>query len=136
MRYKLETEASVKKLQEVIDFVEGHLEAADCNTKLSMQICLAVEEIFVNIASYAYGDEDGLAIMYLEIFDEPLSVVITFEDSGIPYNPLAAAEPDINAPIDKRRIGGLGIFLAKKMADEMTYRHEGGRNILTFKKLF
>jgi sigma-B regulation protein RsbU (phosphoserine phosphatase) len=131
---ELKITAEDRNMERVNDFIHSCL-PSDCTPILMNKIDLAIEEIFVNIASYAYGDENGMAAVYMDTFDEPSSVVITFEDSGIPYNPLAAAEPDINAPIDKRRIGGLGIFLVRQLMDSITYeRVDGKKNVLSLTK--
>ena len=99
-----------------------------------MQIDVAVEEIFVNIASYAYAPLTGIAKVRVEISDDPATAVITFIDRGTPYDPLAKKDPDIHASADERSIGGLGIFMTKKMMDEVKYEYRDGENILVLKK--
>ena len=128
---ELELEAKVAYLPEVQDFVDEHI---DCSPKARMQISVAVEEIFVNIATYAYAPEDGMATVRVEISEEPVTVTITFMDHGIPYDPLAKADPDLSLTADERQIGGLGIFLTKKTMDDVKYEYEDGKNILTLKK--
>ena len=102
--------------------------------KTQMQIDVAVEEIFVNIASYAYAPLTGIAKIRVEITEDPATAVITFIDRGIPYDPLAKKDPDIHASVDDRSIGGLGIFMTKKMMDEVKYEYRDGENILILKK--
>ena len=128
---ELELEAKVAYLPEVQDFVDEHI---DCSPKARMQISVAVEEIFVNITTYAYAPEDGMATVRVEISEEPVTVTITFMDHGIPYDPLAKADPDLSLTADERQIGGLGIFLTKKTMDDVKYEYEDGKNILTLKK--
>ncbi len=128
---ELELEAKVAYLPEVQDFVDEHI---DCSPKARMQISVAVEEIFVNIATYAYAPEHGMATVRVEISEEPVTVTITFMDHGIPYDPLAKADPDLSLTADERQIGGLGIFLTKKTMDDVKYEYEDGKNILTLKK--
>ena len=131
---ELEIDAEEAKLAEVQTFVEERLEAVDCPMKALMQINVAVEEIFVNIASYAYVPEKGKAKVRVEISGEPVSVTITFEDRGIPYDPVAREDPDITLPASQRDIGGLGIFMTKQIMDDVAYEYRDGQNILTLKK--
>ena len=98
------------------------------------QIDVAVEEIFVNIASYAYGDETGKVVLKIKIDNDPKKAVITFMDSGIPYDPLAKEDPDVTLSAEERQIGGLGIFMTKQFMDELEYEYTDGQNVLTLKK--
>lgn len=102
--------------------------------KIQMQIDIAVEEIFVNIARCAYAPEVGNAIIRIETLADPPSVDITFIDSGIPYDPLAKADPDITLSAEERQIGGLGIFMVKRSMDDVRYEYLDGHNVLTLKK--
>ncbi len=131
---ELTVPAEAGSLEEVTDFINGELESADCPMKAVMQIDLAVEEIFVNIASYAYADrpEGGEAV--IRIAAEDGAVRITFEDGGVPFDPTAREDPDPTASAEEREIGGLGIFLTKKVMDEVRYEYRDGRNILTVSK--
>ena len=70
----------------------------------------------------------------MEVTENPLSVVITFIDGGVPYDPLATEDPDTTLSAEERDIGGLGIFMVKKSMDEITYRYEGGKNVLSIRK--
>lgn len=126
--------ATVENIGAVTDFVNEQLEALDCPMKAQMQIDIAIDELFGNIAHYAYNPDVGEATVRVEVIDEPLSVVITFIDGGVPYDPLAAADPDITLSAEERAIGGLGIFMVRKSIDEITYRYENGRNILSIRK--
>ena len=99
-----------------------------------MQIGLAVEEVFVNIAQYAYGNGSGKAKVRVEVDREPIAVKITFIDHGMPYDPLAHKDPDITLSAEDREVGGLGIFLTKKSMDDVNYEYRNGQNILTLKK--
>ena len=131
---ELEIEADTENLPEVQAFVEQHLDEVDCSMKARMQIGIAVEEIFVNIAKYAYQPDKGNAVVRVEVSDEPVTVTITFLDHGIPYDPLAKADPDITLAAQDREIGGLGIFMTKKTMDDISYEYKNGQNILTLKK--
>lgn len=126
--------ATVENIQAVTDFVGAQLEALDCPMKAQMQINIAIDELFGNIAHYAYDPEVGDATVRVEVVDDPLSVVITFIDGGVPYDPLTAADPDTTLSAEERAIGGLGIFMVKKSMDEIAYRYENGRNILSIRK--
>lgn len=131
---ELDIEATTENLQEVLDFVDARLEEVDCSPKAQMQIDIAVEEIFVNIAHYAYSPEKGRATVRVEITPEPISVVITFVDKGIPYDPLSREDPDITLPAEKRNPGGLGVFITKEFMDDISYEYKEGQNILRLKK--
>ena len=131
---ELEIEATVENLPEVQTFIEEHLERADCPMKAQMQISVAVEEIFVNIANYAYAPETGRATVRVEVSEDPVVVAITFMDHGMPYDPLAREDPDVTAPANERQIGGLGIFMTKQIMDDVVYEYRDGQNILTLKK--
>lgn len=133
---ELETEAAAEQLDEVQAFVDAHLEAAGCPLKTQMQIDIVVEEIFINIASYAYAPGKGNATVRVETTASPRGVVLTFFDSGRPYDPLAREDPDITLPAEERQIGGLGIFITKKTMDEVRYEYRDGQNILTMRKNF
>ncbi len=127
---ELNIEASVDKLSQVLQFVDSYLESVGCPIKVQMHISLAVEEIFVNISSYAYAPGTGKASVCLKTSDDPPAITITFMDHGIPYNPLEKKDPDISLPAGKRQIGGLGIFLTKKTMDDVSYEYKDGQNIL------
>ena len=131
---ELTLQASLEKLDEVLSFVEENLEKNDCPMKVLMQVQIAVEEIFVNIAHYAYGSEQGTATIRVEVGGDPLQVIITFIDQGVPYDPLQKEDPDVTLSAEERQIGGLGIFMVKKSMDDMTYEYVNGKNILTICK--
>ena len=126
--------ATVENIETVTVFVNAQLEMLDCPIKAQMQIDIAIDELFGNIAHYAYTPEVGNATVRVEVSDEPLAVIITFIDNGIPYDPLAKDDPDITLSAEKREIGGLGIYMVKKSMDEITYEYKDGQNILTIKK--
>ena len=126
--------ATVENIETVTDFVNEQLEALNCPMKAQMQIDIAIDELFGNIAHYAYNPDVGDATVRVEVIEDPLSVVITFIDKGVPYDPLTAADPDITLSADDRAIGGLGIFMVKKSMDEIVYRYDNGSNILSIRK--
>ena len=126
--------ATVENIESVTDFVNEQLEALDCPMKAQMQIEIAIDEIFSNIAHYAYNPEIGQATVRVEVPEDPLSVMITFIDNGVPYDPLAKADPDTTLSAEERDIGGLGIYMVKKSMDEIVYEYKNGHNILKIKK--
>lgn len=130
---ELTIDATVDNLNKVLEFVDAELETNDCDMKTATQIAVAVEEIFVNIAHYAYNPEIGGAVIRISVGDE---IVIEFEDKGVPYNPLEKMDPDITKSAEEREIGGLGIFMVKKIMDSVEYNHVENKNILTIKKSF
>ena len=130
---KLIIEAKRDNLDEVLRFLDRYLEKHDCNPKAQIQLDIAVEEIYINIASYAYEEEVGMAEIRLEICEEGV-LQVTFLDSGIPYDPLAKEDPDVTLPAEKRQIGGLGVFMVKKSMDEVAYEYRDGKNVFTMKK--
>ncbi len=132
----LEIEATAENLAAVQSFVEARLTDTACPQKARMQIELAVEEIFINIASYAYAPDTGTATVLVSFPDDPPSVTVTFFDRGIPYDPLKKQDPDITLCAQERRIGGLGVFLTKKLMDDVSYEYRDGQNVLTLKKRF
>ena len=131
---ELTLDAKVENLDKVLEFVDKFLEEMNCPPKTQMQIDVAVEELFVNIAHYAYTPEVGEATIRIETEEAPASVSITFIDRGIPYDPLAKADPDITLSVQERQIGGLGIYMVKKSMSDMRYEYKDGQNILTLKK--
>jgi sigma-B regulation protein RsbU (phosphoserine phosphatase) len=129
---ELKIEARLENLDMVLGFVREQLEKAHCSPKIEDLISIAVEEIFVNIAHYAYTPETGMVTIRVAASGDEIR--FEFKDSGKPYNPLEKADPDISVPVDDRPIGGLGIFMVKKLMDSVEYRHDGGQNLLILKK--
>jgi len=126
--------AAVENLEQVLAFVDGQL--ANCPPDVLLQIDIAVEEIYVNIAHYAYPSGRGEATIRCAVSrTSPPEATIELVDGGIPYDPLSRKDPDITLDAEERQIGGLGIFMVKDMMDQVTYRREGGKNILTMKKI-
>lgn len=126
--------AKVEYLEQITAFVNEQLEQNDCPMKVQLQVEVAIEEIFVNIASYAYSPIEGEAEVRCEVLDDPLRVVVQFLDGGKPYDPLARGEADTSEEGLLSREGGLGIHLVRKTMDDVTYAYEGGKNILTILK--
>ena len=134
MKKTLQIEAKTDRLDEVLSFVNENLTACGCPERVQRKIDLAVEEVYVNIAHYAYGTETGEATIVIEQRDGANEVEISFADEGTPFDPLKKEDPDISLPASERPIGGLGIFMVKKIADDVSYEYRDGRNLLTFIK--
>ncbi|MGN0461638.1 MAG: ATP-binding protein [Ruminococcus sp.] len=131
---ELTIDATVDNIASVTDFVDEQLEEFGCPLKAKMQIDIAIDELFGNIAHYAYKPDVGPATVRVEVTENPLAVIITFIDHGVQYDPLSADEPDVTLSAEERRIGGLGIYIVKKSMDEITYEYKDGQNILKIKK--
>ena len=128
---ELIVEASVNYLDEVLGFVNEEIERHNCPPELQNEIDIAVEEIFVNIARYAYKPAKGNVTVCIFIGEE---IVIRFEDTGKPYNPLEQAAPALDKPLMERKIGGLGIFMVRQLMDEVVYSFVDNKNILIIRK--
>jgi sigma-B regulation protein RsbU (phosphoserine phosphatase) len=118
----------------VQDFIREKLQGYGCDKKILGQIRLAVEEIFINIISYAYRPDIGKAEIFCEVTEEPLCVTIQFMDSGKPFDPLAKEDADISGAMFLERPGGFGIHLVKNTMDDVEYEYKDGKNILIIKK--
>ncbi|MGM9938057.1 MAG: ATP-binding protein [Candidatus Ornithomonoglobus sp.] len=127
-------EAKKENLKDVLSFLEAQTDKYDCPPKVIMQLNLVIEELFVNIASYAYNSGPGTVRVRVDIKENPLSVVIEFADNGVQYDPLANDDPDITLSAEERQIGGLGIYMVKSCVDNISYKYENGQNILTIEK--
>ena len=133
------SDASVLKLKSRIEefirlrsWLEGHAQRLNLPQKTAGQLLIAADEVFSNIARYAYGGEAGEVEAALEQDGPELKLI--FADGGMPFDPLQATEPDTGAPLSERPVGGLGIFMVKKLMDRVEYRRENGSNILTLTK--
>ena len=131
---ELKLEAKTENLQDVLDFIDGALESVDCPMKIQMQIDVAVEEMYVNVAHYAYAPETGEVTITIDVESTPGKAVITLTDRGVPFDPTAKEDPDVTLSAAERQIGGLGIYMVKKSMDHMDYCYRDGQNILTITK--
>ena len=121
-------------LNDVLAFAEEELEKAECPMKAVMPITVALEEVFVNVAHYAYPESTGEVSLAIDFDSESRQMTFQMTDSGIPFDPLAKPDPDITLSAEERQIGGLGIFMMKMTMDEVSYVYKDGKNILTMKK--
>ena len=131
---ELMIEATPDNVDKVVGFVDEILEESGCGMQEQMAIDVAVDEIFANIANYAYDSGTGLATVRVDVVDDPPEVEITFIDDGVQYDPLAKDDPDTSLSVEDREIGGLGIYIVKKSMDSVNYEYKGGKNILTIRK--
>ena len=127
-------EATVEDISDVTAFVEAELEKLNCPMKTVIQINVAIDELFSNIVHYGYPDRKGPVTVKVVEKDSPHAVCVRFEDEGIPYNPLQKEDPDVSLTADERQLGGLGIFMVKKTMDDLKYKYENGKNIMTIIK--
>ena len=135
-RNELQIEATEENLPQVVEFVEKALQANGCPVKTQMQVVLAVEELYVNIAKYAYAPNIGTATIRVDFTTKPDATQVTFMDQGVEYDPLKKLDPDISLSAEEREIGGLGIYMVKKTMDGVYYKYKNGQNILTIEKYF
>ena len=134
-RRELTLDARTENVEQVTAFVDEILEGMDCPMKTQMQIDVAIDELFSNIANYAYGEQGGKVTVAVETMEAPRAVAITFIDRGIPYDPLSKADPDTTLSAEERQLGGLGIFLVRRKVDDVRYVYENGKNVLTIEKV-
>ena len=126
--------AKTESLSDVLGFVEQTLESFECPMKIQTAICVAIEEVFVNVAHYAYPESVGDMTLHIGFDEESRAITFRMSDKGIPFDPLKKSDPDITLSAEEREIGGLGIFIAKNTMDSLTYAYENGENILTMIK--
>lgn len=136
MKAEITVDALIENTDTVISFLNDFLEKLNCPRKATIQLDIAVEELYVNIAHYAYAPDHGKATIILEAEENVPAVTVTFIDSGKPYDPLAKKDPDVTLSLEEREIGGLGIFMVKKSMDDITYAYKDSKNMLTIKKTF
>ena len=126
--------AKTEFLNDLLGFVDEILDSFECPMKVQTAICVALEEVFVNVAHYAYGGGDGDVELCVGFDAESRTMTFHMEDKGVPFDPLKKPDPDITLSAEEREIGGLGIFITKKTMDSVTYAYENGKNILTMTK--
>ena len=126
--------AKTESLSDVLCFVEQTLENFECPMRIQTAICVAIEEVFVNVAHYAYPQGVGDMTLHIGFDEESRTIEFRMTDKGVPFDPLKKPDPDITLSAEEREIGGLGIFIAKKTMDSITYAYENGENILTMIK--
>lgn len=131
---KLLFKSNINELDNIFSKIEEALADYEISPKVNMQLNLAVEELFTNISKYAYEGE-GIVELILDVINsDNLKIIIKLIDNGPEFNPLEQISPDISSDSSEREIGGLGIFLAKKNLDEISYKRENNQNVLTIAK--
>lgn len=126
--------ANMETVPKMMEYVEELLSGFEA--KVAYELTLACEEILVNIASYAYPEGEGQLAIHWEDDDANRTVRISFEDSGIPFNPLLREEPDLKVPMAERKIGGLGVMMIRKLMDAVQYNCADGKNTLIVTKRY
>lgn len=132
---EITVDATIDNVQTITDFVDERLEEMNCPVKAQMQLNIVIDELCSNVARYAYSDKTGKVTVSVDTVDKPMKVWLTFTDEGVPYNPLAKEDPDITLSAEERKLGGLGIYMVKKMMDEFRYEYKDGKNIVTVCKV-
>lgn len=128
--------ARILEIEPLTDKINEILESYDCPMKVQMQIDVVLDEVLSNIANYAYDGDTGEMSVEVSELERGTGVKLVFTDKGRPYNPLEREDPDITLSAEERQIGGLGIFMVKKIMDTVLYENDGVHNILTTTKNF
>lgn len=128
-------EATMDNLPQAMEPVLRALEKLECPPQTRRQIRTAVEELYVNIESYAYAPGTGPATLRVSTETNPRAITVTLIDSGVPYDPLKKTDPDLSLSLEDRPIGGMGIYMVKRYMDEVSYQRADDRNILTIRKV-
>jgi len=121
------------RCMDIVDHIMSSPDIPD-NENLRFRIRLSVEEAVNNVINYAYGDADGWIEVEVGLSEDRNALVINLKDGGKPFNPLEQDSPQLDLPLDERRIGGLGVFFYKTIMDSVSYRYESGCNVLSLKK--
>ena len=121
--------AKKENYKQFYNWLHSTLNEWEVDKELFNTIDMCSEEIFANISFYAYLDKNGEIEVSIEKSGDKITMI--FEDSGIPYNPLKKPDPDINLPPEERPLGGLGIYMVKNMAKNVSYERTDNKNILT-----
>lgn len=122
--------AKIENLEKVLQFVSAFAKKSGITTKRVLELELATEEAVFNIIKYAYPEDTGVIGVSCSLVDNG-RMIVEIADTGTPFNPLSRSKPNLTDDISDRKIGGLGIFFIREMMDDVKYRHENGKNILT-----
>lgn len=131
--YKFELKSNLSELDSLCESLESICQSLNLPQKCKFEINLALDELFTNIISYGFDDEEE-HLIEITIDAEPDQVVIRIEDDGVPFNPVEASQPEIGCSVENCRVGGLGIHLIKNLMDEICYQRCGNRNVLILRK--
>ena len=133
-RKTMTTKAIIGNIEAITAFVDRALKAENCPARPLMQLHIAIDEIVSNISRYAYSSGAGDVTVLIDFDEESRTVILKFTDEGVPFDPTQAADPDLTLPVEKRKAGGLGIFLVRRIMDDVRYHRENGKNVLTIRK--
>lgn len=128
-------ESKIENLNSLLLEIEELIEDKRISIKSKLQLELIIEELFVNICSYAYEDVGEIKVQY-ELLENPLRIIVTFIDNGIEFNPLSKTSPDLTLNAEQREVGGLGLTIVRKNVNQIDYKYENNQNNLTIEKLF
>lgn len=131
MEKELTLDAKFESIETLTSFVEEFLGSCGGSMKAVTQICVSLDEVVSNIVKFSRAESFSVKVA---LEQDSLVASITFIDNGIPYDPLKKADPDTTLSVEERNVGGLGIFLVKRMMDDVCYSREGDRNVLVLKK--
>ena len=133
---ELTLEAAIENIAQVTEFINARLETVGCETRTQRLIDVAIDELFSNIARYAYAPQTGMATIRIDVNQELRTVEISFLDAGIPYNPLTHEDPVSGLTCKERKEGGFGIYIVKKSMDDIRYEYADGYNVTTIVKKY
>ncbi|MBP3645982.1 MAG: ATP-binding protein [Clostridia bacterium] len=133
---ELTLEAAIENIAQVTEFINARLETVGCGTRTQRLIDVAIDELFSNIARYAYAPQTGMATIRIDVNQELRTVEISFLDAGIPYNPLTHEDPVSGLTCKERKEGGFGIYIVKKSMDDIRYEYADGYNVTTIVKKY
>ena len=131
----LRVAADIENIEKVTELVGEVLKGTDCSCQVRDKINVAVDEIFSNIAKYAYAPGKGDVTVSAETDKDRESITVTFKDNGKKYDPLEVNDPDVSLSADERTPGGLGVYMVRKLMDDVSYEYKDGQNILKIKKI-
>ena len=127
---KIRLPAKLESLEKFLEFISRSAKVKGFSEQRVKEVELAAEEVLVNILSYAYPKNPGeVEITYKN--DNDTELILEIRDYGTPFDPLSLSEPEFDANVSDRKVGGLGIFFIREMADDLRYRRDGASNILT-----
>lgn len=132
---EIKIKSNKEHLYDILSEINKEIEPYNLPMEFNFQLELVIEELFINICSYAYEDEGDIIIQYC-VEENPLRIIVNFIDNGIQFNPLEKEAPNLNSSIEEREIGGLGLTIVRKNVDDIRYRYENNQNILTIEKIF
>ncbi|MCR5054140.1 MAG: ATP-binding protein [Lachnospiraceae bacterium] len=131
---ELKLTASDDTLYTVLENIRKLVADTKCSEDDLTSILVSAEEIYVNIAHYAYGGNPGEAVVQMWLTPDKKRCCLTFKDRGMKYNPLEKADPDTTLSGEQRKIGGLGVYMVKNMMDSVSYEYKDGQNIFSMEK--